>query len=114
MTREQIDSVLDRVRSWPQEDQEELAELVREIEARRTGIYLFERRGARGDCESALRAVRVRGRRASVLEAPRHYMRIRYRPQALGDIDEIGRYVEKRSAAGTANVLRACGGTGSP
>ena len=33
MTREQIDSVLERVRSWPQEDQEELADLVREIEA---------------------------------------------------------------------------------
>lgn len=41
MTREQIDSVLERVRSWPQEDQEELAELVREIEARRTGIYVL-------------------------------------------------------------------------
>jgi plasmid stabilization system protein ParE len=34
-------------------------------------------------------------------------MRIRYRPQALGDIDEIGRYVEKRNPAGAANVLRA-------
>ena len=34
-------------------------------------------------------------------------MRIRYRPQALGDIDEIGRYVENRSPLGAANVLRA-------
>jgi plasmid stabilization system protein ParE len=34
-------------------------------------------------------------------------MRIRYRPQALGDIDEIGRYAEKRNSAGAANVLRA-------
>jgi hypothetical protein len=41
MTREQIDSVLERVRSWPQEDQEELAHLVREIEARRTGVYIL-------------------------------------------------------------------------
>jgi len=41
MTRKQIDSVLERVRSWPQEDQEELAELIREIEARRTGIYVL-------------------------------------------------------------------------
>ena len=40
-TREQIDSVLERVRSWPQEDQEELAELVREIEARRTGLHVL-------------------------------------------------------------------------
>ena len=39
MTREQIDSVLEKVRSWPREDQEELAEFIREIEARRTGVY---------------------------------------------------------------------------
>jgi hypothetical protein len=29
--------LLERVASWPEEDQEELAELVREIEARRSG-----------------------------------------------------------------------------
>ena len=39
MTREQIDSVLEKVRSWPREDQEELAEFIRDIEARRTGVY---------------------------------------------------------------------------
>lgn len=32
-------SILDRVASWPIEDQEELSELAREIEARRTGVY---------------------------------------------------------------------------
>jgi hypothetical protein len=31
--------ILDRVKSWPQEDVDELTELVREIEARRTGLY---------------------------------------------------------------------------
>jgi hypothetical protein len=31
--------ILDKVARWPQEDQEELAELAREIEARRTGVY---------------------------------------------------------------------------
>jgi hypothetical protein len=41
VTKEQIDSVLERVRSWPQEDQEELAEFIREIEARRTGVYVL-------------------------------------------------------------------------
>jgi predicted transcriptional regulator len=41
MTKEQINDVLDSVRSWPQEDQEELAELAREIEARRTGVYVM-------------------------------------------------------------------------
>jgi hypothetical protein len=33
--------VLERVRSWPVEDQEELAEVAREIEARRTGVYVL-------------------------------------------------------------------------
>jgi hypothetical protein len=35
MTKE----LLERVESWSPEDQEELAEYVREIEARRTGVY---------------------------------------------------------------------------
>jgi hypothetical protein len=32
-------SILERVASWPEQDQEELAEVAREIEARRAGIY---------------------------------------------------------------------------
>jgi hypothetical protein len=39
MTKEQINAVLEGVRSWPTEDQEELVEIAREIEARRTGSY---------------------------------------------------------------------------
>jgi len=31
--------ILRRVESWPREDQEELAEVARQIEARRTGVY---------------------------------------------------------------------------
>ena len=34
-------------------------------------------------------------------------MRLRYRALALGDIDEIGRYLEQRSPSGALNVLRA-------
>ena len=41
MTKEQINLVLESVRAWPQEDQEELAEIAREIEARRTGVYVL-------------------------------------------------------------------------
>lgn len=41
MTKEQIDAVLESVRSWPQQDQEELVEVAREIEARRTGVYVM-------------------------------------------------------------------------
>lgn len=53
MTKEQIDVVLEKVRSWPREDQEELAELAREIEARRTGVYVLsdEERAAIEDAE---------------------------------------------------------------
>ena len=32
--------LLDQVASWPERDQEELAEYAREIEARRTGVYV--------------------------------------------------------------------------
>ena len=31
--------ILRKVDSWPEEDQDELAEIAREIEARRTGVY---------------------------------------------------------------------------
>lgn len=39
VNKKQIDAVLESVRSWPREDQQELVELAREIEARRTGVY---------------------------------------------------------------------------
>jgi predicted transcriptional regulator len=41
MTKEQVQAVLENVRFWPQEDQEELAELAREIEAHRKGVYVM-------------------------------------------------------------------------
>lgn len=31
--------ILKRITAWPQEDQEELAEIARDIEARRSGVY---------------------------------------------------------------------------
>jgi predicted transcriptional regulator len=34
-------AILEKVASWPEEDQEELAELARDIEARRTGVYVL-------------------------------------------------------------------------
>jgi len=33
--------ILQKVGGWPEEDQQELAELAREIEARRTGVYVL-------------------------------------------------------------------------
>jgi hypothetical protein len=41
MTKEEISMVLEKVRSWPEEDQEELVDIVREIEARRSGVYVL-------------------------------------------------------------------------
>jgi hypothetical protein len=35
-------NLLDRVASWPDEDIAELNELAREIEARRTGVYVID------------------------------------------------------------------------
>jgi hypothetical protein len=34
-------TILEQVASWPEEDQEELAEVAREIQARRTGVYIM-------------------------------------------------------------------------
>jgi hypothetical protein len=34
-----IKELFEQVASWPQEDQEDLAEVARKIEARRTGVY---------------------------------------------------------------------------
>ena len=39
MTMEQFDALLESVRSWPEEDQEEFVKIAREIEARRTSAY---------------------------------------------------------------------------
>lgn len=36
-----LKDVLDQAETWPQQDQEELAEYAREIQARRTGVYLM-------------------------------------------------------------------------
>ena len=33
--------ILERVAAWPPEDQEELAEVAREIEGRRNGVYVL-------------------------------------------------------------------------
>jgi predicted transcriptional regulator len=50
--------ILERVSSWPQEDQDELAEIAANIEARRTGIHRLsdeERVAVRAGMEAARR-----------------------------------------------------------
>lgn len=52
-TQRDVKSVLDRVMTWSEEDQEELAEVAREIEARHTGVYqLIPMRGRRSSVVS--------------------------------------------------------------
>ena len=49
-------ALLERVESWPSEDQEELADFIREVESRRTGLYRLsdeERAAVREGMEDA-------------------------------------------------------------
>jgi predicted transcriptional regulator len=51
-------TLLERVQSWPEEDQEELAEVAREIESRRSGVYRLsdeERAAVRAGMDDARR-----------------------------------------------------------
>jgi predicted transcriptional regulator len=51
-------AVLERIQSWPIEDQEELAEFALEIESRRSGVYRLseeERTAVRAGMEAARR-----------------------------------------------------------
>lgn len=48
--------VLDRIPTWPEEDQQELADVAREIESRRTGVYVLT-----GDEKAALEESRRGG-----------------------------------------------------
>ena len=58
-----VKAFLERVAFWPEEDQEELAELAREIESRRKGVYRLSEAERQG-IEKGLRAMRE-GRYAS-------------------------------------------------
>jgi hypothetical protein len=49
--------LLDKISSWPREDQEELAQYAREIEARRTGVYQLSDAEQQG-IERGLKAMR--------------------------------------------------------
>jgi predicted transcriptional regulator len=51
-------TLLEQVQSWPEEDQEELADVAREIESRRSGVYQLsdeERAAVRAGMDDARR-----------------------------------------------------------
>jgi predicted transcriptional regulator len=51
-------TVLERVQTWPEEDQDELADVAREIESRRSGVYRLsdeERAAVRAGMDAARR-----------------------------------------------------------
>ena len=53
-----LKEMIEHAETWPREDQEELAELAREIEARRTGVYFMndeERSAVREGLDQARR-----------------------------------------------------------
>ena len=53
-----VKEILQQVESWPEEDQEELAAVAREIESRRTGVYRLsddERAAVRAGMDAARR-----------------------------------------------------------
>ncbi|GIK78996.1 MAG: hypothetical protein H3C55_04200 [Pseudorhodoplanes sp.] len=64
-----VKDILKNVANWPEEDQQELAELAREIEARRTGVYVLS------DAERAAIAEARRGAFASDDEAAAFWKR---------------------------------------
>ena len=103
--------LLERVESWPAEDQEELVEVAREIEARRTGVYTpspDEERAIRGGTRAtgAWRSAQ-RERDGDLLETLRRSMNVRYSRRAANDLKSINDYLSARSVRGAANVLAA-------
>ncbi len=64
-----VKDILKNVANWPEEDQQELVELAREIEARRTGVYVLS------DAERAAIAEARRGAFASDDEAAAFWKR---------------------------------------
>jgi hypothetical protein len=51
-------TLLERIRTWPEEDQEEFANVAREIESRRSGVYQLsdeERAAVRAGMDAARR-----------------------------------------------------------
>ena len=75
MTKAEIDALLDRVRTWPPERQEEAMRVLLEIEAQSTGVYQLSPEEL-ADIEEGLREIE-RGEVASDEEVAAMFARAR-------------------------------------
>ena len=83
-----VKEILQHVASWPEEDQEELAEVARDIEARRTGMYRLSEE-ERHAIQKSLAEVRA-GRFASDAEIDAIFAKARAaRRRRFADNDEL-------------------------
>ena len=102
--------VLEQIASWPEADQEELAELAREIASRRSGVYAVSE-DARKAIEEALDELGQRGTSESDMaafwRACWRGMRVYFSPRATRDLTSIFLYLDARSKSGARNVVYA-------
>ena len=77
MTKTEIDAVLERVRTWPPERQEDAVRVLLEIEAEQTGVYKLSEE-ERADIEEGMAEIR-RGEFASDEEVAELFNRYRGR-----------------------------------
>jgi plasmid stabilization system protein ParE len=94
-----VRELLQKVEAWPEEDQEELAELVRVIEARRTGIYRLsdeERAAVRQGMDAARRGeFAADDEIEKILSVASTGMIVRFTRPAQADLQRIYEYINK-------------------
>jgi toxin ParE1/3/4 len=102
-----ITDILHRAESWPQENQEELAEVAREIEARRSGVYrpTAEELHALDEAERSGVASGRRGG-SSISELPPG-MKIEYSNLAVADLRKISADTRRVFGGRVAEELEA-------
>jgi hypothetical protein len=76
MDANEIDTLLQHVRAWPEDDQKELVDVARDIEARRKGIYrASEVSGKRDAIHNSLILWRGRAAKVAVVDMAFRFFR---------------------------------------
>ena len=100
MTTNKLDALIEWVREWPDEDQEELVAYASEIEARRAGPYHASPEELRILDEAMAAARAVRSRRTTKWKQSSQIstrMKVVFSRRALADLDEVLTYLTQRS-----------------